>query len=53
MRITKGKVVTIEYLMVGQAGNLIDSSDHTGPLCFIQGRTKVLPAIEEKVEGLN
>jgi FKBP-type peptidyl-prolyl cis-trans isomerase 2 len=53
MRVTKDKVVTIEYWMVGQAGNLFDSSDHTGPLCFIQGSPKVLPVIEEKVEGLN
>ena len=51
MKITKDKVVTIEYRMVDQAGNLIDSSDHAEPLSFIQGRTKVLPAIEKKLEG--
>ncbi len=51
MHITKDKVVSIEYRMVDQAGTLIDSSDHAEPLSFIQGHTKVLPAIEEKVEG--
>lgn len=51
MHITKNKVVSIEYRMVDQAGSLIDSSDHAEPLSFIQGHAKVLPAIEEKVEG--
>ncbi|MEN8167870.1 MAG: peptidylprolyl isomerase [Pseudomonadota bacterium] len=51
MKITKDKVVSIEYRMVDQAGNLIDSSDHAEPLSFIQGRAKLLPAVEEKVVG--
>jgi FKBP-type peptidyl-prolyl cis-trans isomerase SlyD len=51
MRITKNSVVTIEYRMLDAEGNLIDTSDHAEPLSFIQGRSMVFPAIEEKVDG--
>ncbi len=51
MKISKNAVVTIEYRMVDQRGELIDSSDGGESLSFIQGREEVLPAIEKAVEG--
>jgi FKBP-type peptidyl-prolyl cis-trans isomerase SlyD len=51
MYIDKHKVVTIEYRMLDTDGNLIDSTDHTEPLSFIQGRQQVLPGLEARVEG--
>ncbi|MES9884622.1 MAG: FKBP-type peptidyl-prolyl cis-trans isomerase [Sedimenticola sp.] len=51
MQISKDKIVTIEYKMVDVDGTVIDSSDDSDPLSFIQGREAVFPALEAQVEG--
>jgi FKBP-type peptidyl-prolyl cis-trans isomerase SlyD len=51
MKITKNSVVTIEYRMVDEKANLVDSTDDSEALQFIQGYGMVLPAIEHEVEG--
>lgn len=51
MRISKDKVVSIEYRMLDADGALIGSSDDAEPISFIQGRGTVFSAIEELVEG--
>jgi len=51
MRVSKDKVVTIEYKMVDKRGQVLASSDDNDALSFIQGRKSVFPIIEEKVEG--
>ena len=51
MQVSKDKVVTVEYRMVDLQGELIDSSDDSEPLSFIQGGGSVFAAIEEQVEG--
>lgn len=51
MKASKDSVVTIEYRMVNQKGELVDSSDGGEPLSFIQGSQSVLPAIENAVAG--
>ena len=51
MEICKDKVVTIEYNMTDEQGVLIDSSDNTEPLVFIQGFGSMLPGLEKAVEG--
>ncbi|MEW8136188.1 MAG: peptidylprolyl isomerase [Candidatus Thiodiazotropha endolucinida] len=51
MRVERDKVVTIEYRMMDSNTELVDSSDYSDPLSFIQGRETVFPAIEKQVEG--
>ncbi|MES9825337.1 MAG: peptidylprolyl isomerase [Candidatus Thiodiazotropha endolucinida] len=51
MRVERDKVVTIEYRMMDSKNELVDSSDYSDPLSFIQGRETVFPAIEKQVEG--
>ena len=51
MRVAKDKVVTIEYTMKDDRGNVVDTTDDGDPLSFIQGRESVFPAIEAAVEG--
>ncbi len=51
MQVSKDKVVSVEYRMVDPQGALIDSSDDSEPLSFIQGGGSVFAAIEEQVEG--
>ncbi|MBT3197616.1 MAG: peptidylprolyl isomerase [Gammaproteobacteria bacterium] len=51
MKVCQDRVVTIEYKMVDKEGTIIDSTDNSDPLSFIQGRATVFPAIEAQVEG--
>ena len=51
MRVTKDKVVTIEYTMTGEEGRVIDTTDDGEAFSFIQGRGQLLPAIEQAVDG--
>ncbi|MET0006083.1 MAG: peptidylprolyl isomerase [Candidatus Thiodiazotropha sp.] len=51
MRVERDKVVTIEYRMMDSNTELVDSSDYSDPLSFIQGRETVFPAIEKRIEG--
>ncbi|MCU7808771.1 MAG: peptidylprolyl isomerase [Candidatus Thiodiazotropha sp. (ex Semelilucina semeliformis)] len=51
MRVRRDKVVTIEYRMMDSKNELVDSSDYSDPLSFIQGREMVFAAIEKRIEG--
>ncbi|MCW8848117.1 MAG: peptidylprolyl isomerase [Sedimenticola sp.] len=51
MQISKDKVVTIEYTMKDQLGNLLDTSDNGDPISFIQGKGGVFPALEAALDG--
>ncbi len=51
MKIANNCVVTVEYRMVDEEANLIDSTDDHDPLQFIHGHGMILPAIEREVEG--
>ncbi|WP_260294768.1 FKBP-type peptidyl-prolyl cis-trans isomerase [Sedimenticola hydrogenitrophicus] len=51
MQISNDKVVTIEYTMTDQLGNLLDTSDNGETVSFIHGRGTVFPALEEALDG--
>jgi FKBP-type peptidyl-prolyl cis-trans isomerase SlyD len=51
MRVSKDKVLTIEYKMIDKEGQVLASSDDNDALSFIQGRESVFPIIEDKVDG--
>lgn len=51
MQISKDRIVTVEYTLRSDGGEVIDSSDHSEPLSFIQGRGSVFPALELQLEG--
>jgi len=51
MKIYNDSVVTIEYKMVNDKAEVIDTTDNGDALQFIQGRASVFPAIENKVAG--
>jgi FKBP-type peptidyl-prolyl cis-trans isomerase SlyD len=51
MQISNDKVVTIEYTMTDQLGNLLDTSDNGETVSFIHGRATVFPALEVALEG--
>ncbi len=51
MQISQDKVVTIEYTMTDQLGNLLDTSDNGDTLSFIQGKGAIFPALEDALSG--
>ena len=53
MEISKDKVVIMHYKVSDQNGQLLDSTFKETPLSFIYGRSNVLPALEDGIEGLN
>ncbi len=52
LNITKNTVVTLDFQLKNDQGELIDSSAQTGPMVYIQGTEDVLQGIEDAVEGL-
>ncbi len=51
MEIAPGRVATIHFFLTDNEGNLLDSSEEFGPLTFVHGKSKVLPALEKKLSG--
>lgn len=51
MEICKGKVVTMEYSLKDEHGNVIDSSESNGPLSYLHGYKNIVLGLEEAVEG--
>ena len=51
MKIGKNTVVTINYTLKGDDGNIIDSSVGQDPLIYMHGNNYLLPKLEEKLEG--
>jgi FKBP-type peptidyl-prolyl cis-trans isomerase SlyD len=51
MRIVPNAVVTARYRFTNENGELVDSSDQSGPMIYLHGRASVLPAIELALVG--
>jgi FKBP-type peptidyl-prolyl cis-trans isomerase SlyD len=51
MKIVLGCVVTIHFFITDGEGNFLDSSEKFGPLAFVHGKSKILPALERKLLG--
>ena len=51
-KISKNSVVTLSYHLKDSKDQLIDSSDKTGPMIYIQGAKDILQGIEDAVNGL-
>jgi FKBP-type peptidyl-prolyl cis-trans isomerase 2 len=52
MKIAPGSVVRIEYEIRVKGGDVIESSTRSGPVEYVQGEGKLLPALEKRLEGL-
>ncbi|MCR5620788.1 MAG: peptidylprolyl isomerase [Treponema sp.] len=53
MTIAKDKVVSINYTLRGDNGNIIDSSEGRSPLEYLHGHGNLLPKFEESLLGRN
>ena len=52
MNVSKDKVVIMHYKVSDQNGRLLDSTFKSNPLAFLYGKSNVLPALEDGIEGL-
>jgi FKBP-type peptidyl-prolyl cis-trans isomerase SlyD len=53
MKIAPGSVVRIEYEIRVKGGDVIESSTKSGPVQYVHGEGKLLPALEKRLEGLS
>jgi len=51
MQIEKHKVVSIDYSLKDDEGNLIDSSEGADPLAYLHGMGNIIPGLENELEG--
>jgi FKBP-type peptidyl-prolyl cis-trans isomerase 2 len=52
LKISKGSIVRLEYELKAKGGDVIESSASSGPIRYVQGDGKMLPALEARVEGM-
>jgi len=52
MALMANKVVTFNYTLKDNEGNLLDSTDNGGSFTFITGNMQVLPGLEEALGGM-
>jgi FKBP-type peptidyl-prolyl cis-trans isomerase 2 len=52
MRVAPGSIVRIEYEIRVKGGDVIESSTKSGPVQYVQGEGRLLPALEKRLEGL-
>ena len=50
--IQEGAIVSIEYTLTDDSGNVLDSSAGKEPLTYIQGAGQIVPGLERELNGL-
>ncbi len=53
MAIEKDKVVSIDYTLTGENGQVLDSSQGREPLAYLHGAGNIIPGLESALEGRN
>jgi len=51
MTVAKDRVVSINYTLTDEEGQVLDSSEGREPLAFIQGVGAIIPGLEQALEG--
>ena len=51
MKVKRNAVVTIDYKLKNEEGDLIDSSESNGQLTYLHGFNNIIPGLEEALEG--
>src|SRR5688572_1549777 len=51
MAIEKDKVVSIDYTLTGEDGQVLDSSQGREPLAYLHGAGNIIPGLENALEG--
>ncbi len=53
MKISSGKLVTMEYDLRLEDGELLESSEERGPIKYVQGSGQMLKGLEDRLEGMS
>ncbi|MFA7566155.1 MAG: peptidylprolyl isomerase [Alkalispirochaeta sp.] len=51
MKVEQNTVVTIEYTLKNDAGDVLDSSDDTGGMSYLHGHQNIVPGLEKALDG--
>jgi len=51
MEVAKDKVVSIDYTLTGDQGNVLDTSNGKPPLEYLHGSNNIIPGLESALEG--
>ncbi len=51
MPVSKDKVVSIDYKLTNQQGEVLDTSEGREPLSYLHGRGNIIPGLEKALEG--
>src|SRR4051812_36081775 len=51
MDIDKDKVVSIDYTLTGDEGQVLDSSQGRGPLAYLHGNNNIIPGLGSALQG--
>jgi FKBP-type peptidyl-prolyl cis-trans isomerase SlyD len=51
MQVSKDTVVTFDYTLKDHQGDLIETTESSGPLKYVHGQGRLLPALESALEG--
>jgi FKBP-type peptidyl-prolyl cis-trans isomerase SlyD len=52
MRVAHETVVSIDYTLKDEKGNVLDTSQGTGPMEYLHGAKNIIPGLEQGIEGL-
>jgi FKBP-type peptidyl-prolyl cis-trans isomerase SlyD len=52
MALQKKKVVTFNYTLKGENGEMLDSTEKGGPFSFVTGNLQVLPGLEDALSSM-
>lgn len=53
MKVEKGLLVRCEYDLRIAGGDILESSEKTGPVVYVQGAGKMLAALESRLDGMD
>lgn len=52
MKVETGKIVTLNYDLLSESGEIIETSDISGPVSFVHGRGAIIKGLDTRLEGM-
>jgi len=52
MKVAEGTVVTLAYDITSEAGEIIESSEISGPITFLHGSSGLIPGLDRQLVGM-
>lgn len=52
MKVAPDTIVTLSYDLTNEAGEIIESSEISGPITFVYGRSGLIPGLDRRLTGM-